>query len=406
MGFIGSLFGGNSGMGWSAQGVPIKSGTNPTQIAYQYGQSQNGLDQQQAFVNALAAQNGLGNQASVFGQQQQLANQLQNLSNGVGPNPAQAQLAQATGQNIASQNALMAGQRGAGANAGLIGRQAAMQGGGLQQQAVGQAATMQAQQQLAAMNALQQQQGMMGNMANQMVGQQAQGIQGFNQASQSEQQMLLNALNSYNQNQVAMQSNINNANAGIQGQVAQGQQGLLGGLMGGIGSGFGLFKHDGGYVGKGYADGGNVMPDQSQPSSFAGRFLKGYQQSTAPAAGSPVNPMQSGMSTMSTGLGSAIGKGLGVLAGGIDKALVPLFTPAAGTSDLVSPVQAPEMMASSGGGVPGQAKVKGDSQKNDVVPAMLSPGEFVIPRHIMNSEDPIGNAVKFMQMHMGKKSGS
>lgn len=33
-----------------------------------------------------------------------------------------------------------------------------------------------------------------------------------------------------------------------------------------------------------------------------------------------------------------------------------------------------------GGGVPGQARVAGNSQRNDVVPAKLSPGEFVVPR--------------------------
>ena len=32
------------------------------------------------------------------------------------------------------------------------------------------------------------------------------------------------------------------------------------------------------------------------------------------------------------------------------------------------------------GKVPGKAKVKGDSLKNDVVKVLLSPGEIVIPR--------------------------
>lgn len=397
MGFVGSLFGGNSGMGWGAQGAQVYAGTDPNQVENSNQTSFGALRQQQDFVNALAGQNGLANQSSVFGQQQGLANQLQNLSQGIGPNPAQAQLAQATGQNIASQNALMAGQRGAGANAGLIGRQAAMQGANTQQQAVGQSATMQAQQQIAAMNALQQQQGMMGGMANQMVGQQQSGIMGLNQSAQSEQQTLLNALNQYNQNNVAMQSNINSSNAGVQNTVAQGQQGLLGGVIGGIGAGL-TGKYSGGFIGGGYADGGDVTPDASQPSSFAGRFLKGYQQSNTPDP-AKVNPLQSGMSSLTSGLGSMLGKGIG-------SALTSLATPALGSADLMAPMASAAMMASSGGGVPGQAKVMGDSQKNDVVPAMLSPGEFVIPRHIMNSEDPIGNAVKFMQMHMRGQRGS
>lgn len=35
-----------------------------------------------------------------------------------------------------------------------------------------------------------------------------------------------------------------------------------------------------------------------------------------------------------------------------------------------------------GGHVPGEAAVPGDSERNDTVPAMLSPGELVIPRSV------------------------
>ena len=38
--------------------------------------------------------------------------------------------------------------------------------------------------------------------------------------------------------------------------------------------------------------------------------------------------------------------------------------------------------------VPGKAKVKGDSLKNDIVPADLEDGGVVLPRHIMNKKDP------------------
>lgn len=54
---------------------------------------------------------------------------------------------------------------------------------------------------------------------------------------------------------------------------------------------------------------------------------------------------------------------------------------------------------SGSGVVPGKPKVKGDSPKNDVVPAVLSPGEMVIPRSIV-SKGP--NAVAaFAQAVMG-----
>ena len=51
-----------------------------------------------------------------------------------------------------------------------------------------------------------------------------------------------------------------------------------------------------------------------------------------------------------------------------------------------------------GGHVPGKAKVEGDSLKNDTVPAMLSPGEIVIPRTAAQSFD---KAVKFLEKEMG-----
>lgn len=56
-----------------------------------------------------------------------------------------------------------------------------------------------------------------------------------------------------------------------------------------------------------------------------------------------------------------------------------------------------------GGLVPGKAKVKGDSIKNDTVPVRLSPGELVVPRTVVE-EGP--EAIKsFAQAIMKKKEG-
>lgn len=109
-------------------------------------------------------------QQDVYGQQQQLAQALLAQSQGQGPNPAQHQLAQATGQNVMNQGALMAGQRGAAANPALMARLAAQQGAQTQQQAAGQAATLQAQQQLSAQQALAQQQAQMAGQSIQTQG--------------------------------------------------------------------------------------------------------------------------------------------------------------------------------------------------------------------------------------------
>jgi hypothetical protein len=57
----------------------------------------------------------------------------------------------------------------------------------------------------------------------------------------------------------------------------------------------------------------------------------------------------------------------------------------------------------SGGNVPGDASVQGDSLKNDTVHAMLSPGEIVIPRSVAQSSDPVDGAAKFVAVLQAKK---
>jgi len=46
---------------------------------------------------------------------------------------------------------------------------------------------------------------------------------------------------------------------------------------------------------------------------------------------------------------------------------------------------------------------KMDNKKNDVVPAMLSPGEIVIPRSIVNSPNPPAAAAEFVQALLANK---
>lgn len=228
MGFINSLLGGKA---------KIKSSNPVTQqmSAEQIKQSQAALGQQQMFVNALNAQNGLGNQTDVY-------NQLQDVANGQGPNPAQAMLNQATGQNAQQTAALMGSQRGIQSNPGLLARLAANQGAQLQQQAVGQGATMAANQQLGAISAA-------GNMANQQAAQQQQGIANLNQFNQGQQGQLLNA----NQQSDQVQ-------AGLAAGNAQRASSIGGGILGGIGKAIG------------FADGGEVPPMPAQPSSIDAFF--------------------------------------------------------------------------------------------------------------------------------------
>lgn len=369
MSFIGGLFGasGNSGAGMG-QGTVVDT-ASPGQATDLYNQSQDSIRQQQNFVNALNAQGGLGNQASVYNQQQGLANQLQQQANGQGPNPAQAQLANNTGQNIAGQAALMAGQRGTQANTGLLARQIGQQGAGIQQQAAGQAAVLGAQQQLAAQQQLQQQQGMLGNMANAQVGQQAQGIGNLNQFTQSEQQNVLNSIAQRNATRAGLQSNINNANAGIQAKNQAGQFGMAGQL---------------------FNSGSNML---SGIGGAGGVDVAGAVGSGAGAVG--------------TGLGEGAGAvGAGAEAAGPAAAVLAAH---GGMIDGPSSMAGRHLKGSSernysrGGHVDGHAKVKGDSYSNDTVHALLSPGEIVVPRsEVSKGPDAAAKFVAAIMARHGK----
>lgn len=295
-------------------------------------------------------------QSDVYGQQAGLANQLLAQTQGYGPNPAQAQLAQNTGQNVANQAALMASQRGASANPALLARQAAMQGANTQQQAVGQAATLGAQQQLSAQNALAQQQGQMQN----------QNLQGQSilQGGQAAQNTAINAGQLGAQN---INANTANANAAAAGQG-------VGGLLSGAGAALSSLFYKGGEVKK-MADGGYVN-DNIGIANYAAPVIAADNPFAGPSQGS-----------------QAMGKGIGSLGS----------TLAGGLLSKGGPV--PEMLQ--GGSVPGKAKVKGDSPKNDIVPTELSPGEVVLPRSVTESDDPVGKAAEFMKHLKGgkKKSG-
>lgn len=305
---------GGAGMNYNAQLANVVQPVTTDQTNNLYNQSQAGLNQQQSFLNALQGQNGIQNQSALYGQEQNTANQLQGIANGTGPNPALAQLNNTTGANVANQAALMAGQRGAGQNVGLLARQAAMQGANTEQQAVGQGAALGAQQQLAGLSALQSQQGQMANLAGTQVGQTQNALTSYNSAALTGQNQLLGALGQYNNANVQNQAGVNNANAGVAQKTAGAQSGLLSGVGSALGSAAGMF-----------AEGGTV------PQSKVGLHLKGM--------------------------------------------------------------------------VPGKAEVAGNSLKNDKVPAVLSPGEVVIPRSIMGSKDPAMGAAKFIQALMEKKKG-
>jgi hypothetical protein len=125
---------------------------------------------------------------------------MQGVADGTGPNPAMAMLNNATGQNAAQTAAMMASGRGAGANAGLVARQAGMAGANAQQQMAGQAAELQANQQLNALTG-------MGQMGQGLV---TQGLQG-SQLGTAAATAPLNQLNAQNTSNIQNTSQQNDA---------------------------------------------------------------------------------------------------------------------------------------------------------------------------------------------------
>lgn len=357
MGAIGGMLGMAGGQGGTGiQGPQQANISNPVeagQIKQSYEGVQNSLRGQDALLNALQGQQGLQNQSNVY-------NQMQGVANGTGPNPAQAMLAQQTGQNVANQAAMMAGQRGAGQNVGMMARQAAQQGGNLQQQAAGQGATMQANQSL---NAI----GQMGNMANQMAGQQINQTNQNTAANQAQNQALMNAQQGVNSANVSSQNSVNQANAGAVQGIQANQGKVAGGIMSGIGSAIGL------------AGGGPVQPAPAMPII-------------------PQGP-QSAFAKMLANGGSVM-----MAQGGAVPALVS-------PGEKYLPPQAVEQVKQGakpmdvGQTVPGKAKVKGakNSYANDTIPATLEEGGIVLPRSVTQSKNPQWAAHKFVSAILAKQ---
>lgn len=419
---------------FQATGAAIQPGTNAAQLNQAYDQAQTGIGHQENFLNALQAQNGVQNQSDVY-------NQMQGVVNGTGPNPAQAMLNNATGANVANQAALMASQRGASANPGLIAREAAMQGAGIQQNAAGQGAALQANQSLNALNAA-------SGIAQNQVNQQGQATQGFNTAVQNEQNILQAANSGYNNAQVGMQSNINNVN----GMISQGNQqagnALTGGIIKGISSAFGgggggLFA-EGGEV-QANVGGGNYSqaftssaPDiGSMGTSANENFLADSSKKEGGKAAPKSSPEAlggGGGSSITSDLGSVSKFATMAADGGLIEQ--PKSQAAKHLNGTQSPPQQQQVASSgptlesilglsgrnvaglnkggpteflgalkTGGKVPGKPKVGGavDTEKNDTVPALLSAGEVVLPRSVTQSEDPVAGAAQFVAALMKKK---
>lgn len=315
----------------------------------------------------------------VVGAQGNLAGQLQGEAAGGGPNPAQIQYQQ-NAQNIAQQQAATNAQNRA-LNPGLAARLSGNQAVASGQQAAGGAAAQQAEQQIAA-------------------------------------QQQLNQL-------LAQQQNASLQAAGINSQISQNNANAVnqtqGGLFSGIGSALTSLFAKGGevdapdhikkmaevYHPKKYAVGGSINVPGVPNFSNAQVLLEQQQQAqkgqqkAAPSTPTPLSATPGNnfgaQQLMMPELGSSEGLGASPAAPGLGLDSLGAGAGGASAADL-----APLLAAKSGGKIPGKAAVKGNSYKNDTVPALVSPGEVVLPRSVTQAKDAPSKAAEFMKHIMDK----
>lgn len=334
---------------------------------------------QQNFAPGL--QQSAGQFNNTFNLQNELAKQLGLQAQGLGPNPAQIMLNQATNRNIAQNAGFLASQKTL--SPALAQRLAAQNAATAGQQAAGQGALMGAQQQLAAQQGL-----------SNLYGQQLQGALGMNQNLQNAQANQNSAINGMSQ-----------INAGVASGNQQMGGRLVGGLIGGAAGALGLAH--GGRVPNG------IMPVQHLAD---GGFSSGFSSGFGGA------PMGYGMAPQPMQQQAPLFNVPGTIRSWFSSPQLPASGPGSqqdiDSGGLLTAQDQQSEMEQSGlplykseggdvqGKVPGKASVKGDSVKNDKVPAMLSPGEIVIPRHITMHPNAPDLAAKFVELELHKQKMS
>jgi hypothetical protein len=344
-----------------------------------------------ANFNAGTIQGGALGQSSA-----QDASQLGGVNQGIqniaqnGSGLAQAQLQQATNQNIAQNAGMISSQKGL--NPALAARQASENAAQTGQTAANQSAALQAQTQMAAQ----------GQLSSNLLGQQ--GIY---------------------QNAIAQQ---NAAQAGIAGINATTQGKITGGFL--SGAGLGAAAANGGMV-PSFADGG-----MAGPQSMAGQMMAGgmpsapmgsnFFQNPTPMRADPSTQVQAPAAKKSSlsddpitaggqAMGKAIGSGISSMfssgnptpmaaaQGGRVPALVSpgeRYLPPAEVKKVASGQKSP---MKAGEKIPGNPKVPGNSYANDTVPKTLQSGGIVIPNSVMQSKNPAKEASKFVAAILAKQ---
>jgi hypothetical protein len=273
--------------------------------------------------------------------QQALEKMLLNQAQGNGPSVAQNQLNQATQRNIANTQSQLGSVRGM--NPAQTARLVLQNAATQNQNVAGDAATLRAQEQLGAMGGL-------GNVLG-----------------QERQQNIGQALG-------ATQAGIETIGANTARDVAGTQRlGTLGGLQN---------AQNQANIENTLGTQRNNLAGQSINAGIAGQNAR----TNAGIAGGILGSLGSVM-----GLGSVGGGGGG---GG-----------ASSTNAMIGASGGAPVPFKEGGEVPGKAKVDGDSGKNDTVPAMLSPGEIVVPRSKSKDPEMAKEFIDALQRAKSKKDG-
>lgn len=143
---------------------------------------------------------------------------------------------------------------------------------------------------------------------------------------------------------------------------------------------------------------GNLLGQRRQQELLGGQLAAGLY-GTAGGLGMSQAAMeqQARMATIQQAQAEAAanrqlaGAAIGAVAGGV----APFATQLAQTGSLIGgaprAARGREMAE-----VPGKAKFKGDTRSNDTVPALLSPGEIVLPRSVAQDEDAPDKAKDFV----------
>jgi hypothetical protein len=344
------LTGQTSGIGTGNGGNPLSAITPqinklPVGISYENGQNdydvaQGGLRSSAATLQGIGGQQNSAalQQQGVLAQQQALAGQLQNEANGQGPNPAQAQYQQNIANNTANTAGTIASEKGL--SPALQARLIANNQASGAQNAAGSAATLQAQQQLSAQQQLAaQQQAESGTLNSEVSGLGAGGA--TNQSAATD----LGAAGTMgvNEENVAVAGN-NGQNASTV-AAAQPLTSLLGGFANGAGG------------------------------ALAGLLGGGGDEAATDVAATAAAEYDGGV----------VGK-------------VPSITkaPASVVARQANPALSAHLMAR-GGAVPGTPVVNHNSIQNDVVPAVLSKKEIVLPLNVTQAKDAPARAAAFVE---------